>query len=114
MEGGFGCAVGVGASWVISGAVSVERTVKRLLDVTVDGPAGGKENDVGVVIMPERDTSNVSTQRQVVGQRWYYLYCCRWSPLLMSSRAVAGAKPADGRGRIRTTHYTVKSVCWLT
>ena len=112
-EGGLGSVVGVGPTSVVSGAVWVEMTVKRLFDVTVDGPGGEKENDVGVVVMPERDTNNVSTQQQVVGQRSYYLCRCCWSPLLKCSRAVAGAKPADGKGRIRTTHYTVKSVCCL-
>ena len=50
------CVVGVGAVWVTCGAVAVERTVKGLLDVIVDGPAEEKENEVGVVVMPGMDT----------------------------------------------------------
>ena len=51
-----GCEIWLGAAWVICGAVEVERTVKGLLDVTIEGPGEEKENDVGVVVMPGMDT----------------------------------------------------------
>lgn len=50
------CTAGLDADWVSTGAVEVCRTVKALLDVTVDGPAGVNENDVEVVVIPGKDT----------------------------------------------------------
>ena len=47
---------GVDAGWVSTGAVEVWRTVKELSEVTVDGPADEKENEVDVVRMPGKDT----------------------------------------------------------
>ena len=50
------CTAGLDADWVSTGAVDVCRTVKALLEVTVDGPAGVNENDVEVVVIPGKDT----------------------------------------------------------
>ena len=41
---------------VSTGAVEVWRTVKELSEVTVDGPADEKENEVDVVTIPGKDT----------------------------------------------------------
>ena len=50
------CTTGLDAGCVETGAVEVWRTVKELSEVTVDGPAGEKENDVDVVTIPGKDT----------------------------------------------------------
>lgn len=66
-EVGLVCVFELGPTWVISGAVSVESTVERLFTTTVDGPAGEKEKDVGVVTMPGKDTGDC--QYKAMGHR---------------------------------------------
>ena len=52
------CVLEVEPTWMVSGAVFVERTVEGLFTTTVDGPAGEKEKDVGVVTMGGNDTGD--------------------------------------------------------
>lgn len=51
------CTTGLDAGCVSTGAVEVERTVKGLSEVTVDGPTDEKENEVDVVTIPAKDTT---------------------------------------------------------
>ena len=50
------CTTGLDAGCVSTGAVEVWRTVKELSEVTVDGPADEKENEVDDVTIPGKDT----------------------------------------------------------
>ena len=55
------CTTGLDAGCVSTGAVEVWTTVKELSEVTVDGTVDGpvdeKENEVGVVTIPGKDTT---------------------------------------------------------
>lgn len=73
------CTVGVDADWVSTGAVEVWRTVKALLDVTVDGPAGVNENDVEVVVIPGKETK--------MHQQLHANRKCNMSPVLLPDMA---------------------------
>ena len=64
---GLDCVLDVEPTWAVSGAVLVERTVEGLFTTTVDGPAGEKENDVGVVTMAGKDTGDC--QYTAIGHR---------------------------------------------
>ena len=57
-KAGLDCVLEVVPTWMISGAVCVERTVEGLFTTTVDGPAEEKEKDVGVVTMGGNDTGD--------------------------------------------------------